>query len=78
VVGTSKRTSSPAIASRAGIKLIVGLANPGAEYAATRHNAGAWYLDLLAERHNQSLKEEGFSGDRQSGGIAEEFAFFFQ
>ena len=40
------------------IKLIVGLANPGAEYAATRHNAGAWYLDLLAERHNQSLKEE--------------------
>ena len=32
------------------IKLIVGLANPGAEYAATRHNAGAWFVDLLAER----------------------------
>lgn len=40
------------------IKLIVGLANPGAEYAQTRHNAGAWYVDLLAERHNQPLKEE--------------------
>ncbi|AKJ43844.1 aminoacyl-tRNA hydrolase [Pragia fontium] len=40
------------------IKLIVGLANPGAEYALTRHNAGAWYVDLLAERYNQSLKEE--------------------
>lgn len=40
------------------IKLIVGLANPGAEYAATRHNAGAWYVDLLASRYNQSLKEE--------------------
>ncbi len=40
------------------IKLIVGLANPGAEYAQTRHNAGAWFVDLLAERHNQSLKEE--------------------
>ncbi|WP_392559428.1 aminoacyl-tRNA hydrolase [Orbus mooreae] len=40
------------------IKLIVGLANPGAEYAATRHNAGAWYVDQLAERFNQSLKNE--------------------
>lgn len=40
------------------IKLIVGLANPGAEYAQTRHNAGAWYVDLLAGRHNQALKEE--------------------
>lgn len=40
------------------IKLIVGLANPGAEYAQTRHNAGAWYVDLLAQRYNQPLKEE--------------------
>lgn len=40
------------------IKLIVGLANPGAEYALTRHNAGAWYVDLLARRYNQPLKEE--------------------
>ncbi|CAK9885253.1 MAG: Peptidyl-tRNA hydrolase [Candidatus Erwinia impunctatus] len=39
-------------------KLIVGLANPGSEYAATRHNAGAWYLELLARRHNLTLKEE--------------------
>ncbi|KLU16677.1 MULTISPECIES: aminoacyl-tRNA hydrolase [Xenorhabdus] len=45
------------------IKLIVGLANPGAEYAQTRHNAGAWFVDLLAQRYNQSLKEESkFSG----------------
>ncbi|KML67230.1 aminoacyl-tRNA hydrolase [Pectobacterium peruviense] len=40
------------------IKLIVGLANPGAEYAATRHNAGAWFVDRLAESYRQSLKEE--------------------
>lgn len=31
--------------------LIIGLGNPGAKYAATRHNAGWWVLDELARRH---------------------------
>ena len=36
----------------------MGLANPGPEYANTRHNAGAWYIEQLANWHNTSLKAE--------------------
>jgi PTH1 family peptidyl-tRNA hydrolase len=40
------------------LSLIVGLGNPGAEYAQTRHNAGFWYVEQLAQQYHIALKPE--------------------
>ncbi|ABM02751.1 peptidyl-tRNA hydrolase [Psychromonas ingrahamii 37] len=54
------------------IKLLVGLANPGPEYAQTRHNAGQWYVSQLASQENIQLKAEpkfyGLTGRIQFAG----------
>jgi len=54
------------------IQLIVGLGNPGPEYSKTRHNAGAWFVELLAQQFNIALRPEkkysGLYGKGQIGG----------
>jgi PTH1 family peptidyl-tRNA hydrolase len=40
------------------IKLIVGLGNPGTKHEADRHNAGFWFVSLLAKQAGVSLEPE--------------------
>ena len=39
--------------------IVCGLGNPGAEYGNTRHNVGAWCVNLLARRHHVELTRTG-------------------
>jgi len=39
-----------------GIRLFVGLGNPGDKYVNTRHNAGFWWINLIQQQTNSALK----------------------
>jgi PTH1 family peptidyl-tRNA hydrolase len=39
-------------------RLVVGLGNPGREYTHTRHNAGFWFVERLAQINGASFRDE--------------------
>lgn len=52
------------------MRLIVGLGNPGTEYAGTRHNVGFEAIEELAERHNIPVRKRALRSAMGDGTIA--------
>ncbi len=50
----------------AGLWLIAGLGNPGARYERTRHNAGFWFVQALANGHGAELRLDRKLGGRSA------------
>ncbi|MBR1649294.1 MAG: aminoacyl-tRNA hydrolase [Alphaproteobacteria bacterium] len=58
--------------------LIVGLGNPGAQYAHTRHNVGFKAVDVIAEKYGFSAWREKFDGLIAEGKIGGEKVYLLK
>ena len=47
--------------------IVVGLGNPGREYARTRHNVGFDVIDVLSEKHHIQLTKNAMHGQIGEG-----------
>lgn len=57
------RISANSPAGRGKIEYVIaGLGNPGLEYEGTRHNAGFYTVDMLAEKSGEEIKRMQFKG----------------
>lgn len=55
------------------LRAIIGLGNPGPDYERTRHNAGFWFVERLADKHGGAFRKEarfhGLLADISIGGV---------
>ncbi|MDE2295009.1 MAG: aminoacyl-tRNA hydrolase [Gammaproteobacteria bacterium] len=57
-------STADATVSELPLKIIAGLGNPGPEHQSTRHNAGFWFVDALANRHGGEFRDyRKYSGE---------------
>ena len=58
-----------ALDSPQGIKLLVGLGNPGTRYARNRHNVGFMAVEAFARKHSFDIKRKKFNAEIAEGAI---------
>lgn len=66
---TPQNAKSPAVL---GVKLIVGLGNPGARYAHSRHNIGFLIAEGLARAHALDFARKRFNAQIAEGSVADQ------